>query len=175
MDGEVLRPFPLGEYKMVDKLYLDHQDINRLQNQIVRDITISGWKPELVIGLTRGGLAPAVCMSHWFNIPMMPIRISFRDWVEQQDLNVLVEKVLDRTNILIIDDINDTGKSLTTIQQVINERVGEHVFTSGQVKTAALVNNLGSVFEVDYVGMEIDKREQDRWIVFPWEAWWGNM
>lgn len=157
---------------MVDKLFLDHARIDSLQAKVARDITISGWKPELVVGLVRGGLAPAVNLSHYFNIPMLSLHVSFRDWAQQQSMQPLVEQVLDQKNILIVDDINDTGKSLQSIHQNLELLAGNHVFTSGQVRVAVLVNNLGSDYEVDYYGVEIDKRERDQWVVFPWENWW---
>lgn len=157
---------------MVEKLFLDHTRIDGLLSKVSRDITNSGWKPELVVGLVRGGLAPAVKLSHYFEIPMLALHVSFRDWAQQQSLQPLVEQVLDQKNVLIVDDINDTGKSLQSIHQNLELLAGNHVYTSGQVRAAVLVNNLGSDYEVDFSGIDIDKRVRDQWIVFPWENFW---
>jgi pyrimidine operon attenuation protein/uracil phosphoribosyltransferase len=45
---------------------------------------------------------------------------------------------------------------------------------NNNVKFAVLVDNLASQCEVkmDYVGMEVNKAENDVWIDFPWEDWW---
>jgi uncharacterized protein len=157
---------------MTNKLFLSFEKVRFLQTNIIRDMMRENWKPTIIVGLARGGLVPAVCLSHWYNVPMLPIKISFRDWVEQQDLNILVEKILNGDNVLILDDINDTGKTLHCIKQTLDERIGPHVFTSNQIKIAVLVNNLGSTMEVNYTGMEINKKENDVWVVFPWEDFW---
>jgi hypothetical protein len=43
------------------------------------------------------------------------------------------------------------------------------------VRFAAMIDNLSSKFnDIDYCGEEINKAENDVWVVFPWENWWEN-
>ena len=82
-------------------------------------------------------------------------------------------------NILIVDDINDTG---ATINWILNDWPASCHPTSPDwdsvwnhnVKFAMLVDNLSSECKitVDYTGMEVNKAENDVWIDFPWEDWW---
>jgi hypoxanthine phosphoribosyltransferase len=79
-------------------------------------------------------------------------------------------------NILIIDDINDTGATLDWIKQdwqsscMPNSPKWLNVW-GNNVKIAVLIDNLSSDFsgKVDYSAKEINKAEDDSWIVFPWE------
>ena len=76
--------------------------------------------------------------------------------------NFIEEIIINYSNILIIDDINDSGKTLLKISKIFNE----YLF---KLKFAVLVNNNSSSFKVDYHGIEIDKKIDNSWIVFPWE------
>jgi hypoxanthine-guanine phosphoribosyltransferase len=82
-------------------------------------------------------------------------------------------------NILIVDDINDQGTTLNWIMQdwpsgcFPDDPAWEEVWNNN-VKFAVLVDNLASKCNVkmDYIGMEVNKAENDVWIDFPWEDWW---
>ena len=84
-------------------------------------------------------------------------------------------------NILIVDDINDTG---ATFNWIMNDWQSscfpenpdwEHTW-NGNVKFAVLVDNLASKCNVkmDFTGIEINKAEDDVWVDFPWEDWWAK-
>ena len=72
-----------------------------------------------------------------------------------------------KKNILIVDDINDTGKTLSWIRNDWNAPDA----WSANVRTACLVDNTVSGFDtLDYTALEINKEENPVWIVFPWEG-----
>jgi hypoxanthine phosphoribosyltransferase len=181
------------------KRYVTDQEIKRWTHNIVREINNGGWRPDYVVGLTRGGLAPAVMISHYLDIPMHTLDVSFRDadigpesnlWMAEDAYGyvayegtvpppdrVTTDAAL-RKNILIVDDINDTGRTLNWIKEdwpsgcLPADPAWESIWHSN-VRFAVMVDNQGSSFsECDYVGITIDKREDDEWIVFPWENWW---
>ena len=91
---------------------------------------------------------------------------------------IVDEIVRHNKNILIIDDINDTGFTFTNLRKHIEEYARSKDISSNliylNVKTAALVNNAASSYEVDYSSMQINKAEDDAWIVFPFENWWES-
>ena len=64
--------------------------------------------------------------------------------------------------MLVIDDINDTGATINYIK--------EHWI--GNLTYAVLINNEASDADVDYSSININKMEDDVWIIFPWEDWW---
>jgi hypoxanthine phosphoribosyltransferase len=82
-------------------------------------------------------------------------------------------------NILIVDDINDTGATLNYIREdwpsgcfPDNSRWTE--VWGSNVRVAVLVDNESSKsgIPVSYSAVDLNKAEQDSWIVFPWEEWW---
>ena len=67
-------------------------------------------------------------------------------------------------NILIVDDINDTG---ATFEWIWDDWKLEKLY---KVKFASLTENLASNFEhVSYHVHEVNKAEEDVWLVYPWE------
>ena len=117
---------------MVSKRWLSHEDIRSQCLDLARQITKSGWKPDYVVGLTRGGLLPAVMLSHWFGVPCETLKVSLRDdggesetncWMADDAYGYTVpgasigETVDARKNILIVDDINDSGATINWIKQ----------------------------------------------------------
>ena len=194
----------------MNKRIINQQEFNGLVAKICRDITLSGWQPDYIVGLTRGGLIPAVMISHYLNIPMYSLGVSLRDndmepesnlWMAEDALgprsrerfvedandiggileaaSSLLEEGATYKNILIVDDINDTGATFNWIMQdwpsgCFPEDPSWEEVWNNNVKFAAVVDNLSSNCKVkmDYVGIEINKAENDVWVDFPWEDWW---
>jgi len=182
---------------MVSKRWLSHRDIESQCLTLARKINLSGFKPDYVVGLTRGGLLPAVMLSHWFSVPMYTLKVTLRDGIEDDcdhnwwmaehafghvssDEPSVDDLMNARKNILIIDDINDSGATLDWIKQdwrnscLPGDPAWDNEIWGHNVKFAVLVNNLSSTTSVDYAAMEINKAEQDEWIEFPWENWWST-
>jgi hypoxanthine phosphoribosyltransferase len=81
-----------------------------------------------------------------------------------------------KKNILIVDDINDTGATFNWIKQdwpsgcFPNEETAWSSVWGKNVRFAVLTNNLSSEFdEVHYYADEVNKAEDDVWLVYPWE------
>ena len=82
-------------------------------------------------------------------------------------------------NILIVDDINDSGATLNWIKEdwtsscLPNHERWNKVW-GNNVRVAALVDNEASKSElkISYSAVDLNKAEEDVWIVFPWEDWW---
>ena len=162
-------------------LDINYIDFTKLVSGIVREITLSGWKPNYIVGVTRGGLLPAVMISHYLNIPCQTLKVSLRDGSDDDcESNLwMAEDAFCGKNILIIDDINDQGSTINWIMKDwasgCNPRSGMWDSIWGNnVRFAVIVDNLASKANVkmNYVGMEINKAESDVWVNFPYEGWW---
>jgi hypoxanthine phosphoribosyltransferase len=160
--------------------------VNNISFQMYKD----SWRPDYIVGLTRGGLIPAVIMSNTLDIPMHTLKVNLRDHVEGSESNLwMAEDAFgynpqpdgewspkNKKNILIIDDINDTGATLDWIINdwqrscLPNDPWWETVW-GNTVRFAVLIDNLSSNFsrKVNYSAKEINKAEEDVWIVYPWE------
>ena len=146
-------------------IMLDEMAIYNCMNKLIREINLYGSKPDMVIGIQRGGLIPAVHLSHYYDIPLQTMTVSFRDQSNVVGFDVLA-KVDPNIKTLIIDDINDTGKTFNYIK--------ERNKNNKNITYCSLVDNLNSDFQVNYFGIEIDKKEE-QWVVFPWENWWSGL
>ena len=161
----------------MNKLVLDNKDFRNLVSKICRDITNSKWRPDYVVGLTRGGLLPAVMISHYFDIPCETLKVSLRDNVGCESNCWMAEDAYDGKHILIVDDINDTGATLNWIKKdwslsAYRDDPKWNGIWNETVKFATLIDNDASPVEVNYIGSSINKEEDDVWVTFPWEEWW---
>jgi hypoxanthine phosphoribosyltransferase len=77
--------------KVGSKIYLSWDDINILVEDLCNTVATSGVQIKSITGIERGGLIPAVMISHKLNIPY-------------------VTKI--NKDTLVVDDICDTGETL---------------------------------------------------------------
>lgn len=162
----------------IEKKYYEYIHIHEMVQTISFNMYKDNWRPDYIIGLTRGGLIPAVIMSHMIDVPMHTLNVSLRDSGTGPESNLwMSEDAYNGKNILILDDINDTGATLDWIIQDWqssclpgNTSIWDDVW-GNNARFAVLVDNLSSKFSrrVNYAGKEINKAERDQWIVFPWE------
>ena len=152
--------------------------------ELLRQMHQQQWKPDYVVGLTRGGLTPAVMISQYLNVPMHSLKVSLRHGGEDCESNLwMAEEAFgyddqDPARILIVDDINDSGATMKWIRQdwqsgcLPNDERWNTIWND-TVRFAVLVNNSASQYQqVDYTAVEINKNDDPQWIVFPWEEWW---
>ena len=180
------------------QIHITDTEVEGMTLEILRHMQRDRWLPDYVVGLTRGGLVPANLISQYLDVPMETLKISLRDgtggesnlWMAEEAFGYvpqaqqeLIKSRWDphfKKNILIVDDINDTGASLDWLRQDWQSgclpgetnawsRVWNH-----NVRFAVLIDNLASAcgVKMDYVAREINKQEDPSWIVFPWEDWW---
>lgn len=163
------------------KTVIPFKDYKHLLSKICRDITFDQWKPDYVVGITRGGLLPAVMISQWLDVPCQTLKVSLRDGHDNDcEVNCwMSEDAFNGKNILIVDDINDTGATLNWIMNdwqstaVPDAPIWAKVWNTN-VRFAVVVDNLASKCNVkmDYIGLEVNKAEENVWIEFPYEEWW---
>jgi hypoxanthine phosphoribosyltransferase len=163
---------------MSNKLSLSWQDVEHLAQDIVRDIHLTNWRPDIVIGIDRGGLIPSTMLSHYLEIPHESVKVSLRDNPQTESLLWAPEEAIAGRKILLVDDINDSGATqkwlmddwAASVAGVEADFVAKYWHNT--VRFAALVDNEASDQYTDYCGMIINKAERDVWIDFPWESWW---
>lgn len=177
----------------INKTYYDYASIHDMVTNISLQMYKDAWRPDYIVGLTRGGLVPAVIMSNLLDIPMHTLEVKLRDhvntesnlWMSEDAFGQVVDHAVEdrkvkvhgtRKNILILDDINDTGATLDWIINdwqtscLPNDPLWDEVW-GNNVRFAVLIDNLSSNFsrKVNYSAREINKAEDDVWIVYPWE------
>lgn len=167
---------------------LSWQDVENCVHEVVYQINQSAWRTDYVIGISRGGLVPALLVSQYLNVPLHVLHVSLRDsnrtsesnlWMAEDAFGTMKQGRNKRKNILIVDDINDTGATFNWIKTdwragcFPNDEVTWGNIWEGNVRSAVLVENLDSSFKTCYNAIEVNKAENDVWINFPWESgWW---
>lgn len=188
----------MNELKVkMNKIYYTWQQIEGACLDIARQMNVHNWKPDYIVGITRGGAIPAVLLSQYTGIPMRPLHVSLRDGQEcVSDLGMAEDalgvvqsnerhiwgdhKHLERLKkkILIVDDINDQGSTIEWIKKdwpsgCFPDDPAWNQVWGDNVRFAVLTHNYGSRFrDPDYHVWTVDKREKDCWLVYPWEEFW---
>jgi hypoxanthine phosphoribosyltransferase len=161
------------------KIYYSWKNVEGACLELARQITASNWQPEYIVGITRGGAIPAILLSQYLGISMRPLQVSLRDGGECVSDLGMGEDAFEGKNILIVDDINDSGATIAWIKQdwpsgcFPDDTTWDKVW-SNNVRVATLTNNTASKESVDYSVWEVNKLEDDCWLVYPWEDFWRN-
>ncbi len=125
------------------------------------------WTPDYVVGIGRGGLVPAVYISHETNTPMLSVDHSSKvPGFAEELLHKVAEKSAAGEKLLFVDDINDSGGTIATVRRILADNGGE----ADNLRFAVVMNNASSQATVDYWAEMIDRTTDKRWFVFPWEA-----
>lgn len=126
---------------MTQKKFYDWKWVDKQIDKIAQNLERTQL-PQLITGIPRGGLIPAVLMSHRYNIPFVDLQAAIK----------LPEHT--RKKVLVVDDIADSGVTL--------EKIEKYNFM-----TATLARRYSCTFNPLYVGEDI---KNDDWLVFPWES-----
>ena len=149
----------------MEKTYFKIEEMIDSIRNISEQLTNSNFDPEVIISVNRGGCVPGIYLSHYIDRPHEVINIELRDSNKEPDLNSIKEKISQFTSVLIIDDINDSGKTISVIKDLSKNLITKIHF-------AVLINKSESTSKVEYYGRTVNSKLNDYWYVFPWENWW---
>jgi hypoxanthine phosphoribosyltransferase len=177
------------------KKYYSWEDVNTAATNIALKMYRDNWRPDYIVGLNRGGLPISVMLSHLLNCNHYALDVRLRDnatqesncWMAEDAFGYLYKPDRDdvygkgtcqpkmRKNILIVDDINDTGATFKWIRKdwesgCLPGHEGWDDVWNQNVRFATMCEKTHTKFDgVDYYWKEIDTSDDDTWIVFPWE------
>jgi len=142
---------------------MDWNKFYSLSRMVAKKIKESGYKPDIVIGLARGGWILSRVLCDFLGVKdLLSIKVEHWGITASPDGEARVKYPLSVNlsgkKILVVDDITDTGESM--------KKSVEHAKSLGpaEIRTAALRHIEGSKFTPDYFGEEI----KWRWVIFPW-------
>lgn len=123
-------------------------------------------KPDLVIGIGRGGLVPAVYTAYHFDVDLTNMGLT--SYTGQQQLNEIKIRQgptinhCNHNNILIVDDINDTGNTFQFVSDYLTNTIGMPV---ENLTFLSIFGKRSSKFK----SVVCEYIDEDNWICFPWE------
>ena len=138
--------------------------------KIAKQVRDSGWYPEYIVAMARGGAVAGVYLSHELDVPVIIVNLSTRHhWAEDIKADVkspLISKILkEKMQVLIIDDIVDSGKTIKTLL----DKWKVKTYNDNQIKVASLIYNNTQSVKVSFYDKLIDRDLDDSWYIFPWE------
>lgn len=143
-------------------------------NRVVRDtiklsksIIDSGFKPDIVVAIGRGGYVPARILCDYLLIRDLT-SIKVEHWgiaateTEKAVIKFRLCTDIKDKSVLLVDDITDTGDTLRVSLKYLKD------FGPKTIKTAVLIHKTCSVIVPDYF---ISKIIKWHWVIFPWHIW----
>lgn len=140
-----------------------YDDIHEECLNIVELLLQSDTKFDCIVGLSRGGLIPGVIISHLLKIPLITISFSAEqgEGKTKEVTDSFLLPIIPHTNILIVDDICDSGHTLHQVTSYY-EDLGHNVNTYAIY--CKQINN-----QIHYPMYSIGLDKDSEWIYFPWE------
>jgi len=151
------------------KLWYSWEEMRRDVNVLCREIVLSKFDPQVIVGISRGGLVPGVMLSHWFKKPFKPVKAALRDFPTWEDY---LPRPTDE-RVLIVDDICDSGETFERMAQHIKGPRKGPEQNIVDVRYATLWWNNEAQFKPHYYAQDMAKDTENCWIFFPHEGWWN--
>ncbi|MAH79868.1 MAG: hypoxanthine phosphoribosyltransferase [Gammaproteobacteria bacterium] len=160
----------------MDKLFIKSDDLLKDSFQLAWNIYESGYKPNYIIGVWRGGAPVGIAVQEFLSFlgiksDHVAIRTSYYSGIDQKGdkvqvygLNYVIRQLESEDRLLIVDDVHDTGHS---IQQITTDLKNACKKNTPEIKIAT------PYFKPSK--NQTDKRpdfylhETDKWLVFPHE------
>lgn len=144
---------------------LTYELFGRAVRELARSVADSGYVPDIVLGIARGGLMPAGALAYALDCKnLFTISVEFYTGVDSRlDVPVMLPpfldaRDLDAAKVLIVDDVADTGRTIELVRDFCAGHVAE-------ARTAVLYAKPQSLLAPDY-----SWRRTDHWINFPWSS-----
>ena len=159
----------------MSKIPIDPNKLYEDSFSLAKKIYESRYAPDLVVGIWRGGTPPAITISEYLiykGIDLFHTTMKSEAYTDIKEVGEVkldaVQHLIDKINegnyekMLIVDDINDTGKTLKRIKN----KIVQNTENTPEIKIAVLYERSDKDHEIesDYVEEYIQN-----WIVFPHE------
>jgi hypoxanthine phosphoribosyltransferase len=148
-----------------DREVLTYELFGTASRELAQQVADDGFEPDLILAIARGGLFLGGALGYALEVKnLFVMNVEFYTGVDERlDLPVVLPPTLDvvdltGANVLVADDVADTGKTLELVRDFCAGYVAE-------VRTAVVYEKPRSLVRCDYVW-----RRTESWIDFPWSA-----
>jgi len=159
------------------KLFINAENLLQDSFLLARKIHKSEYQPDIIVGIWRGGAPVAIAIHEYFEYlgigcDHIPVRTSSysgiddqRDKVQVYGLEVLLQFLRPAQNILLVDDVFDTGRTIETIISKLSAEMGGANKLNIKVAVPWYKPNRNVTRHIpDYY-----LHQTDDWLVFPHE------
>ena len=146
-------------------MYYSSHDFLEDVEKIADDVIVGGREIDYIVGIARGGLMPAVLLSHRLDVPMRSVSWStfHKDQMREHAYDI-ADDIHEGKKVLLVDDILDSGR---TIQELLEDWGCDRA----QLQVAVLLHNTDQSITPDFYGRKFSRQEHPNWIDFWWEKW----
>ncbi|NLV13817.1 phosphoribosyltransferase [Haloarcula argentinensis] len=143
----------------------DWEYIYGLCRDVADDVKAAEFEPDVVVALARGGWFGGRCLCDFLGLDDLA-SLKVEHYVgtaakgeEAQVKYPLADGAVEGKDVLVVDDIADTGQSIETAAECVRDR------NPSSVRTATLQLLQTSDHEPEFVGERLDEWT---WVVYPW-------
>ena len=140
------------------------QDIQALARELAFTVRSSGFRPDIILAIGRGGYIPARLLSDYLNISnLTEFKVEHYEGTDKAATARVRYPLVAAVNglrVLVVDDVTDTGDSFDVALAHVRSRG-----TPAELRTAVLHHKSISPFVPDYFA---DTIESWRWVIYPW-------
>ena len=143
----------------------DWEYIYGLCRDVADDVKAAEFDPDVVVALARGGWFGGRCLCDFLGLDDLA-SLKVEHYVgtaakgeEAQVKYPLADGAVEGKDVLVVDDIADTGQSIETAAECVRDR------NPSSVRTATLQLLQTSDHEPEFVGESLDEWT---WVVYPW-------
>ncbi len=124
---------------------------------------IGDFRPDMVVGLSRGGLVPARIISDMLGVDELGVlgMRFYKAMGKPSDFPVITQELaldLGGKRILVVDDVADTGRSMLVARDYLARKGAK------EIRTATIHYKPNAEFAPDYY-----VAKTSAWVVYPWE------
>ena len=148
-----------------EREHLEWKQYGEAVRELAMMVADDGYRPDIILAIARGGLFIAGSLGYALSVKNLYVmNVAFYTGVDQRrDVPTTLPPYLDKfdltdSNVLIADDVADTGHTLKHVHEFCEEVVGD-------VRSAVLYEKPQSLIRCEYVW-----KRTDRWIEFPWSC-----
>jgi hypoxanthine phosphoribosyltransferase len=150
-------------------LWVSWDEYHRAIERLALQVHESGWKFDQILCLARGGVRPGDVLSRIFDVPLAILSTSsYREEAGTKQGELDIAKYITMTkgslkgNVLVVDDLVDSGVTLVKVQEHLKENFKE----VAEVKSAVIWVKACSSMKPDYY---LEYLESNPWIHQPFE------
>jgi len=154
---------------------ITEEQVRECSKQLISKIKKDKFYPSVIIGSARGGLIPAQYLAYGMDVKHIEsLSVQLRDNTELNtlnEINALLDKLVrkykkynDKINILIVDDLVDSGDTIKQVRTLLHHK-------NLEIRIAVLyqntkISNEKNIRLSDYWG----KEKPQGWLNFPWDT-----
>lgn len=150
---------------MEDRENLTWSDFGDASRELAAQVWNSGYRPDMIACVARGGLIPAGAVSYALDMKeLLVLNVEYYTGIGTtlRDPRLVdpvpINDAMTDKKVLVIDDVADSGRTLEFVKGICLK------YTS-DVRVAVLYKKERSVIDPEYVWKHVDG-----WINFPWSS-----